>query len=155
MAEQATDQSLSDAAEYLFTEPANCSIKVNKDGETVYLEGQVKTQFSTQCSRCAEEAISSVSSPVKLQFKPKSYGAALGEEDEDLEISYYEGTDIDLSDPLVDMVMLQLPFSVLCSESCQGLCSKCGINLNNAKCDCEVDEKPEGPFAMLKSVKIQ
>ena len=78
LAEQSTDQSLSDAAEYLFTEPANCSIKVNKDGETVYLEGQVKTQFSTQCSRCAEEAISSVSSPVKLQFKPKSYGAALG-----------------------------------------------------------------------------
>jgi uncharacterized protein len=79
----------------------------------------------------------------------------LGEEDEDLEISYYEGTDIDLSDPLADMVMLQLPFSVLCSESCLGLCSKCGINLNNAKCDCEEDKKPEGPFAMLKSVKIQ
>ncbi len=152
--EKATDQSLSEA-EYLFTEPASCSIKVEKDGETVYLQGQVKTQFSTHCSRCAEEAISGVSSPVKLQFKPKSFGAALGQEDEDLEISYYQGTEINLSEPLADMVMLQLPFSVLCSESCQGLCSKCGINLNRGTCECEEDQKPEGPLAILKSVKIQ
>jgi len=154
LAEKATGKTGAEA-DYVFTDSAKCSIKVNREGETVYLTGQVQASFSTQCSRCAEAAVSQVSSPVKLQFKPKSFGAAVGEEDEDLEISYYQGKELDLGEPIADFVMLQLPFSVLCSEGCKGLCSSCGVNLNLNTCDCVLEEEVEGPFAILKSVKIQ
>lgn len=41
----------------------------------------------------------------------------------------------------------------LCKKDCKGLCSKCGVNLNNEKCNCKVErdsEEKSNPFAILK-----
>ncbi|MBR2488852.1 MAG: DUF177 domain-containing protein, partial [Clostridia bacterium] len=33
-----------------------------------------------------------------------------------------------------------LPMKHLCSEKCKGICSKCGKNLNDGKCECPEKE---------------
>jgi uncharacterized protein len=39
--------------------------------------------------------------------------------------------------PLVhDAILLELPLAPLCREDCQGLCPYCGIDRNEASCDC-------------------
>jgi len=35
---------------------------------------------------------------------------------------------------------MEIPFKPLCSESCKGLCSECGADLNIGDCGCEHGE---------------
>ncbi len=43
----------------------------------------------------------------------------------------------DLTSLLSDEIEMRVPVKVLCSESCKGICAKCGVNLNFESCDCE------------------
>jgi uncharacterized protein len=40
---------------------------------------------------------------------------------------------IDLEQPLIDAVALELPLSPLCSDDCAGLCPECGVRLVEAE----------------------
>ncbi len=44
---------------------------------------------------------------------------------------------IDISALIHDTVVAAQPISNLCREDCQGLCSKCGANLNEQHCECD------------------
>jgi uncharacterized protein len=46
-----------------------------------------------------------------------------------------------------------LPTKRLCSEDCKGLCPYCGKDLNEGRCDCEVDEI-DPRFEVLKKLKF-
>ncbi|MCK4236882.1 MAG: DUF177 domain-containing protein, partial [Candidatus Krumholzibacteria bacterium] len=37
-----------------------------------------------------------------------------------------------------EAVILELPMKFLCSENCKGLCSRCGANLNEGDCGCNL-----------------
>lgn len=74
---------------------------------------------------------------------------------------FYDGDELDCSKLVEELVVLNIPFSTLCSESCKGLCIKCGINLNNSKCNCleerkldKSDKDTHKPFEKLKDLKI-
>ena len=72
---------------------------------------------------------------------------------EDLEVGYYSGEVIDLVPIRLEQILLQTPMKILCNESCKGLCSHCGINLNTANCDCRsgfIDER----LSVLKHFKV-
>jgi uncharacterized protein len=53
-----------------------------------------------------------------------------------------------------EQVLLQIPPSPLCAEQCQGLCPKCGKDLNEGDCGCDrtvVDPR----WAALKGIQLQ
>ena len=54
-----------------------------------------------------------------------------------------EGEEVDLELPVRDTVLLDLPAAPLCREDCAGLCPLCGIDRNEADCDC--DPNPPDP----------
>lgn len=60
--------------------------------------------------------------------------------DEEDEVIYYDGEELDITEDIMDMVILSLPMKPLCSDKCRGLCPKCGINLNEEECDCVLEE---------------
>ena len=43
---------------------------------------------------------------------------------------------IDLNPVIREEIILDYPIKLLCRKQCRGLCSKCGKNLNEGKCDC-------------------
>lgn len=49
---------------------------------------------------------------------------------------------------VIDEVVLSLPTAPLCEVDCRGICSGCGVHLNQGACEC-VDEAPQSPFAVL------
>jgi uncharacterized protein len=59
---------------------------------------------------------------------------------EDLILSAYEGDAVDLDEVVREQLLLALPSRHLCREDCQGLCQKCGANLNDGHCSCEQGE---------------
>ena len=45
------------------------------------------------------------------------------------------------ADAIRDALTLELPLRVLCKEDCKGLCPKCGHNLNEGPCGCDLREE--------------
>lgn len=74
-------------------------------------------------------------------------------EGKDLDITYLSHDSIDLADVLKEQLQLQIPFQPLCKESCKGICSQCGTDLNQGRCACAKIEKRR-PFSVLRDFKI-
>ena len=49
---------------------------------------------------------------------------------------------VDLAPLVHDAILLDLPLAPLCREDCRGLCPHCGIDRNDASCDCQVPINP-------------
>lgn len=71
---------------------------------------------------------------------------------EDLDLYGYEGEKLDLEPLLREQLLLAVPFAPLCSETCKGLCSQCGADLNREPCSCEPILDPR--LAALREIKL-
>jgi uncharacterized protein len=71
---------------------------------------------------------------------------------DELEMGWYQGPEIDLSGFARELVALAPPVQPLCREQCQGLCPRCGVDLNIERCACE-RERPASPFAALAALR--
>ncbi len=97
-----------------------------------WLEGTVDGRFVTDCARCLER--------VEIRFGTKlAEKYARGGPGADTEVMPVEGDFIDLTEKIVESVLLALPMKPLCSPDCLGLCAECGQVLNKAACDCRPD----------------
>lgn len=110
-----------------------------QDGE-VRIEGDINGTVMLQCSRCLEGINRDLRLKLNLVFLPSS--ETVREETHELErgetnTGFYSDDLIDLSDVVKEQLLLSLPMKPLCSHSCRGLCSVCGLNLNYESCDCD------------------
>lgn len=72
------------------------------------------------------------------------------QEGEDAFFINKDKNEIDLTDMVREELLLHFPAIPLCSESCKGLCDKCGIDLNEKRCSCKHEEKKVmSPFKFL------
>jgi uncharacterized protein len=74
-------------------------------------------------------------------------------EGKDLEITYLSHDNIDLSDVISEQLQLQVPFQPLCKDTCKGICSNCGADLNSGRCACS-KIKPNNPLSVLSDFKF-
>ncbi len=122
---------------------AKGSVK-NRTG-IVSLNAQVSFLIDTQCDRCA--------APVKREMSitvDHILVANLNDEDND-EFWLVESMNFNVDELIREDVLLSLPAKILCREDCKGICSICGINLNEKQCDCKqpVDPRLEGLLKFL------
>ncbi|HNW81669.1 MAG TPA: DUF177 domain-containing protein [bacterium] len=97
-------------------------------GETVCLKFEGNFTIGTLCDRCAAdlEVCTDVSESYYL-FPERSSN----------DVDYfYSGDSIELDDFVRETVIINIPGKILCSDDCQGLCPRCGVNLNDKKCGC-------------------
>ncbi len=128
----------------------------NSDLRTV-VDGEIETEVELNCHRCLKLI------PQKLKFSFKN-AYILAEdytkeeeyelEKEELEISIFEGDKIDLKRIAGEQIALALPTQVLCKTDCQGLCEKCGANLNSTGCKCNENEV-DPRWSALKELKLK
>jgi uncharacterized protein len=62
------------------------------------------------------------------------------DEDGDTAVLHQRDGIVDLCDYLRECAVLAVPLSRICRAQCRGLCSRCGIDLNEAACACAEDE---------------
>ncbi|MGC9042662.1 MAG: YceD family protein, partial [Myxococcota bacterium] len=95
------------------------------------------------CSRCLEDAIIPIDTDFTIIFLPSSQQRKYTEDEEielfsnELDFEYYKGNKIDVDYLFRESLLLAIPYSPLCSESCKGLCQVCGGNLNRNECTCK------------------
>jgi uncharacterized protein len=119
--------------------PVRLTFDIFKDGSEFHLIGRVVSVLTLSCGRCLDEVSFPVDLPFDLLYLPHQDNAGGEEvevEDDDLTTAYYLNEEIDLGQLVMEQFYLALPMKPLCRESCRGLCSECGVNLNTATCSC-------------------
>ena len=58
---------------------------------------------------------------------------------------------IDITPFIRETMQLSTPIKIICGESCMGLCSHCGVNLNIKSCNCK-SRKKRLPFEKLNQL---
>ena len=106
-------------------------------GEVV-ARGSVAGTLLQECRRCLEPVETPFSSDLTMVF------VSDGSEVEDEEGGAYafeaSGSELELSDAVREELILAVNPYVVCEPECKGLCSRCGVNLNEGSCDCTEDE---------------
>ena len=110
----------------------------------VAVKGMIVCHVDGFCDKCLGE----VSTQILLPFDQIFFKDSADEED----AYVYTGSRLDLTKAICDEIVLSLPSSLLCKRDCKGLCPKCGVNLNEQQCDCDISR--ENAFSVLKNIKF-
>jgi uncharacterized protein len=97
--------------------------------------GSVEAPWHGVCRRCSAPVLGLSEVPVNERFTDEP---ALGDDE-----SYPIDHDfVDLAPLARDAILLDLPLAPLCRSDCKGLCAYCGIDLNDATCECQAPIDP-------------
>jgi uncharacterized protein len=119
---------------------------VERAGRGYLLDGRIRGTVTMQCVRCLAEISLGLEESFEVVLSP--VGSAPSEDEtrlgkDELEVRFYAEPTLDLAELAAEQVVLAVPLKPLCSESCRGLCQRCGANLNQGACSCppETDER--------------
>lgn len=126
-----------------FPEPIEVELTATKTGDEIIIQGLLTTMAGMDCSRCLGRFERPVSSKLQFVVQLLEMSSPQDSDDEDFVILPKTTQEYDLSQRVREAVLLELPLKPLCIESCLGLCSLCGTNLNESECDCTPDKTDE------------
>jgi len=131
---------------YLFQNTLNVKARITMIGEDYLVNLEVQSEGEFECDRCREMFRRNITGSVQSLY---TFHAERDwqEIDKDIKLLETRLSEIDLTEDVRDALILAVPVKILCHESCKGLCSSCGINLNHDQCQCtqsNMDSRWEG-----------
>jgi uncharacterized protein len=111
--------------------PLHLELRFESVSEGVLVTGTVSAPTAGECARCLTQITGELEVHLTELFAyPDSTTEATTEEDE---VGHIVDDMIDLEQPLIDAVGLELPLSPICVDDCAGLCPECGVRLADAE----------------------
>ena len=105
--------------------------------ESVAVKAELTAEVNLICDRCLDNFDTEVSFGFDAEYlfdrKAKS--------EDGLYADKY--LNIDISEPVHDELLLEIPTQNFCSQSCKGICPGCGNNLNHEECVCKMKPSNE------------
>jgi uncharacterized protein len=165
--EQLDDMVSGDRAGYRARGAAHVDARLEKLERRVRIAARANAELTVACGRCLAPVSMDVPVDFELTLVPagehgqESQGDQEGDRGpkggsfapDQAEEDTYTGKVIDL-DPIVrEQILLALPAYPVCKESCRGLCTVCGANLNERECGCD-RHVPDPRWAGLKDLKL-
>ena len=134
VSDPAIDISFGDKAEY--------ALHASSVSDGVLIAGTISVDVNTECGRC---------------LCKYTYRLTL-----DNICHFYEevkSDELDISDDIREDILIALPSKYLCNEDCKGLCTTCGINLNDSTCNCTTESHDDfddelNPWSALDNLEI-
>jgi uncharacterized protein len=115
-------------------------------GSGFIAEGVVEATGELLCSRCLTAVPWRMEDRFSSEYRPGSEAPGEGEfpiEDDELDVAFLQGTELNLVDLAAEQVLLALPMWIVCDDNCAGLCPSCGANRNvEGACRCEPKTDP-------------
>lgn len=143
-----------------FIQPIRFDLRAYRVGELIVADGRYNAPVSLKCARCLTEFEFILTSDFRLTYSGDAAGPDAKTDARDVELGAdeigmlsFNGQHIDLRPALQEELVLALPMQPLCKDSCKGLCSKCGANLNTGECGC-AKQQINPKFAALKNLKL-
>ena len=109
---------------------------VTNIADMLVMEGEATSVLDYSCDRCMREF---------SQEKTVTFSYVLAEElegEEEDDFVLLEDGEVDVGDLAYTSFLLDMDTKHLCSEDCKGLCSGCGVNLNEETCRCKKQIDP-------------
>ena len=131
---------------YPVSEPVKAEGMVRNTAGVLMMQGDITTTIHGTCDRCANDFDRDIHFPIDVVLVTEM----ANEENEDEWVFPLEGDSADLDDIVRTVFVLNLDSKLLCKEDCQGLCHRCGKNLNEGPCNCQKELDPR--FAALKQL---
>lgn len=117
-------KSLSISADDLFNDPAlhpdrllSIEVELSVGSDAILLQASISGGWQMPCSGCLKEH-----STTYVTTAEETYAA--------------DALEIDISETLREVALLELPQRSLCRPDCRGLCDRCGKDLNEGSCQC-------------------
>ncbi len=144
-------------AEIQFVGPVQGYVQLLRHSEdSIYVKAEVSAEIEMQCRRCLDPFNIGIAGLFEVQFTPANNPEDLSTEGFEDDERYYDGETFDISEDTRQALVIQIPVWPLCSDECSGLCTDCGVNLNDEQCVCVDVEDSEfevqrvnSPFAEL------
>jgi uncharacterized protein len=133
-----------------FKEPIVLEGTISNKGDNFLLNATIKTTISLKCNRCYKPVARVIDLPIEEIFSNNAVG-------KDEEIWAFAGNIIELNPVIISNIALDIPMKVLCSDDCKGLCPKCGHDLNESDCGCdmtEIDPRFEKLWSLFKDEEV-
>lgn len=111
------------------------------DGKGFNISGKVSTVLHSECALCTKEFDEEFNTEFDERFEKEA--------SEDEEIYRFVGEELDISQMVADIIVLNLQSYSVCKEDCKGLCPICGCDLNITQCSCKREEESKNPFSAL------
>lgn len=144
-----------DPFEMKLIRPVNVDLEIQKGADHIRIQGKIQGTLQVACHRCLDPFPFSFDEKVELlliqeQEIPEDEEFEL--EEDEMTSEFFDGEIIDLDQLVAEQIFLTLPFKLICSEKCRGLCPNCGANLNTETCKCAKSGK-ESPFSRLLDIR--
>ena len=120
-----------------FVSPPTAKGEIRNNADALTLLGELKAELVCVCDRCGKEFKLEKIIPLEVKL-----AAELTDEDNP-EVYPIVDNELDLSDLLETCFILETDAKFLCREDCEGLCPRCGKDLNLGPCGCgkEIDPR--------------
>ncbi|NMB07788.1 MAG: DUF177 domain-containing protein [Tissierellia bacterium] len=118
------------------TSPIKYEGDIYKVGRDKLVHLNIYYNYQEACGRCLDLFENKDKAVLSGKLAEKF---ELDNEEEEDNLIYYNGDKLNLTEEIIETIILNLPMKPLCSEKCKGLCPECGTNLNEDQCNCESD----------------
>ena len=120
---------------FTFPHPAHVRLELRRVDRGIQIDGTLDVDVAGSCDRCLEDVVVPMTVEVEERFDPPGGGS-----DPFGENNVLVGTSLDVSDLVRQLATSALPYVFTCSETCRGLCDRCGRSKNpGGGCTCPPD----------------
>ncbi len=119
---------------YPLKAPVSVKGRVFNRAGVVEIELNMNYDFCAPCDRCGKDTVRNYG----VEFNRMLATSIEGEESDT--IITVPDMKLDVDELVFTEVFLSFPTKHLCSETCKGVCLKCGKNLNEGECECKSDD---------------
>jgi len=138
--------------------PLAAKISVSREDKNYGVDGHLAGKIRLVCDRCLETYTFAVNRDFHLSLLLPVSSESIPDETElkkdDLAVRFIVEGKIDLDDIIREQIYLSLPMKLICKEGCEGLCARCGTNLNTGTCIC-YEGGGHPAFLKLKELQIE
>ena len=131
-------------------------INIQQSDEEYFCQAKINAEVEIECARCLESFVTEIDTETDFiacsQYEYEKNKDVADNED----YLFFEGggLTVDLSSIFGQAIILAISLKPLCSDECRGLCSSCGINLNEKQCECK-KENIDPRWEKLKELAAQ
>jgi len=115
-------------------------VGIERDGDRIHVRGTIRAAAWLECVRCLKGFERTLSVPFDV-FSERA-GRSRQRIEEELErgnyMKFHDGRRLALGDDAREALLLELPMAPRCREDCAGLCPRCGAELDNGPCGCDL-----------------
>ena len=140
--------------------PIDGHTRIRRINQGLLVDGWIDLVLEMTCTRCLKVFEQAMHVPFEERFYP-TVDVVTGMPTHPVDVEEAFPMDehhlLDLSEPVRQQVLLEIPMVTLCKEDCAGLCAQCGKDLNEGPCECqpEVDTRLSVLKTLLQQEEVE